>query len=318
MKKLNYREFLDKLNINIDYTYMKEYQESIKVNSDKEEFLNNLFLVPNITDSSRTGIIEKFYKNQLNDESVNTLSLKIEKIFNDFDDDINDPKIKIREYSKHITKYFNKENMEKLFKSNIENIDFIFYIIYAKYSDLEYSDVIDFINIVIKNNIIKKDHAYYNDILLYKLISLKNINGKFAYLKNEETMKELCTIAQNLFGFETTRIYTLLECKLVSKDPDGFKQLFYKHLDTMKRWDIKHLLDIFELVVYSKDEDIFKSMNQLLLNKDIKMLKGNELDIYNFLFFVENNNKDKIELYKNKLIKNEIYSFAHYDFFKNH
>ena len=131
-------------------------------------------------------------------------------------------------------------------------------------------------------------------------------------------MHELCKIAQNLFGFEYTKIYTLIECKLVSKDIAGFIEIFNKHFEIMKKWDIVQLLDIFELVVYSKNEHIYNSVNELLLSKDIKMLKGNEKDIYNFLLAVKNEDKLKVDEYIKKLDQNGVYNFAHYNFFKNY
>ena len=86
----------------------------------------------------------------------------------------------------------------------------------------------------------------------------------------------------------------------------------------MKKWDIVQLLDIFELVVYSKNEDIYNSVNELLLSKDIKMLKGNEKDIYNFLLAVKKEDKLKVDEYIKKLDQNGVYNFAHYNFFKNY
>ena len=86
----------------------------------------------------------------------------------------------------------------------------------------------------------------------------------------------------------------------------------------MKKWDIVQLLDIFELVVYSKNEHIYNSVNELLLSKDIKMLKGNEKDIYNFLLAVKNEDKLKVDEYIKKLDQNGVYNFAHYNFFKNY
>ena len=327
MKKLNYKQFLEKLNISLDYTYLLDKDTISKLDKNKEAFINNLLLVPNVSDKSRDDLLKKTIENELSKEDINSISTKIENIFSNFDNSINDLKVKIREYSKFIIKYLRNDKIENLFKENSTNIDFIFYIIYSKYSEpfstdysdnVKYKEVVEFINILNKLNLIKKDNIYYNDLLLYKLISLKHSDGSFTHLSNQNTMHELCKIAQNLFGFEYTKIYTLIECKLVSKDIEGFIEIFNKHFEIMKKWDIVQLLDIFELVVYSKNEHIYNSVNELLLSKDIKMLKGNEKDIYNFLLAVKKEDKLKVDEYIKKLEQNNVYNFAHYNFFKNY
>ena len=327
MKKLNYKQFLEKLNISLDYTYLLDKDTISKLDKNKEAFINNLLLVPNVSDKSRDDLLKKTIENELSEEDINSISTKIENIFSNFDNSINDLKVKIREYSKFIIKYLRNDKIENLFKENSTNIDFIFYIIYSKYSEpfstdysdnVKYKEVVEFINILNKLNLIKKDNIYYNDLLLYKLISLKHSDGSFTHLSNQNTMHELCKIAHNLFGFEYTKIYTLIECKLVSKDIEGFIEIFNKHFEIMKKWDIVQLLDIFELVVYSKNEHIYNSVNELLLSKDIKMLKGNEKDIYNFLLAVKKEDKLKVDEYIKKLDQNGVYNFAHYNFFKNY
>ncbi|CAM3902558.1 hypothetical protein [Arcobacter cloacae] len=314
---MNYKLFLEKLNINLDYTYLLNNEMLSKIDKNNETFLNSLLLAPNVTDESRKNLLDKFVNNKLNKEDIDNLLMKIEDIFSNFNNSINDLKVKTREYVKYITKYLKKENIEKLFKENIKNIDFIFYIIYTKYSESEYTEVIEFINILNKLNIIQEDNIYYNDILLYKLISLKSEKERFSYLKDKTRMLELCKIAKDLFGFDSTRIYTLIECKMVSKDKKGFKEIFNKNFEAIKKWNVIELLDIFELVIYSKEEDTFNSINELLLSKDIKMLKGKEIDIYNFLLAVRIGDESEINAYKNKLTTNKVYSFAHYDFFKD-
>ena len=324
MKKLNYKQFLENLNISLNYTYLLDKDSISKIDRSKEEFVNNLLLVPNVTDESKKDLLYKVIENKITKEELNNISIKIENIFSNFDSSINDSRVKIREYLKNIVKDIKNDKIEKLFKENSTNIDFIFYTIHIKYSEPEstnsnkYKEVVEFINILNKLNIIKKDNAYYNDLLLYKLISLKHSDGSFTHLSNQNTMHELCKIAQNLFGFEYTKIYTLIECKLVSKDIEGFIEIFNKHFEIMKKWDIVQLLDIFELVVYSKNEHIYNSVNELLLSKDIKMLKGNEKDIYNFLLAVKNEDKLKVDEYIKKLDQNGVYNFAHYNFFKNY
>ena len=324
---MNYKQFLEKLNISLDYTYLLDKDTISKLDKNKEAFINNLLLVPNVSDKSRDDLLKKTIENELSKEDINSISTKIENIFSNFDNSINDLKVKIREYSKFIIKYLRNDKIENLFKENSTNIDFIFYIIYSKYSEpfstdysdnVKYKEVVEFINILNKLNLIKKDNIYYNDLLLYKLISLKHSDGSFTHLSNQNTMHELCKIAQNLFGFEYTKIYTLIECKLVSKDIEGFIEIFNKHFEIMKKWDIVQLLDIFELVVYSKNEHIYNSVNELLLSKDIKMLKGNEKDIYNFLLAVKKEDKFKVDEYIKKLDQNRVYNFAHYNFFKNY
>ena len=45
MKKLNYKQFLEKLNISLDYTYLLDKDTISKLDKNKEAFINNLLLV---------------------------------------------------------------------------------------------------------------------------------------------------------------------------------------------------------------------------------------------------------------------------------
>lgn len=169
---MNYKQFLEKLNISLDYTYLLDKDTISKLDKNKEAFINNLLLVPNVSDKSRDDLLKKTIENELSKEDINSISTKIENIFSNFDNSINDLKVKIREYSKFIIKYLRNDKIENLFKENSTNIDFIFYIIYSKYSEpfstdysdnVKYKEVVEFINILNKLNLIKKDNIYYND-----------------------------------------------------------------------------------------------------------------------------------------------------------
>ena len=58
MKKLNYKQFLEKLNISLDYTYLLDKDTISKLDKNKEAFINNLLLVPNVSDKSRDDLLK--------------------------------------------------------------------------------------------------------------------------------------------------------------------------------------------------------------------------------------------------------------------
>ena len=311
MRKLNYKQFLENLNISLDYTYFLNKEDLLNINGE-EDFLNNLFLAPAVVPESREKVFNNFLDNKLNKDKINTLTKRLEEVFNNFDTNINNRKIKTREYAKYITKFITQENIKNLFEKNKNNLDFIFYIVYAKYSISSYGEVIELINFLNKLNIIKKDNPYYNDILLYKLVSLKKIDNN--YLRNEEKMQEICKIAQNLFGFEFIRLATLIECGLVSKDLDRIKEVFTSNFEIMKKWDVTQLVNIFELITYSNDDELYKTTKKLLESKDILLLETIDLYIFKFIVAVKEEDNENLEIYKNK-IKND-FNFIHYEFYK--
>lgn len=309
---MNYKQFLEQLNIILDYNYFLDNEKSFQLENDEETFLNNLLLAPRVSLKSRNNILGKFLDKKLDKIEMSRLSEKLEDIFIHFNNETTNKKLKIREYAKYIIEFIKLENLKILLENNENNLDFIFYVIYANYNISKYRDVIELINHINKLNLIKKDNPIYNDILLYKLVSLKNIDK--SYLKNNETMKEICKIAQNLFGFEFIRLSTLLECSLVSNDLNKTKDVFNSNFDILKKWDVHQLVNIFELIVYSKDEELYAITKRLLESKDILLLKSKELDIFRFLVAIKEENNLDLEFYKNK-IKDD-FDFLHYEYYQ--
>ena len=96
MNKFNYKQFLEKLNISLDYTYMLNDDILFDIDKSKEEFINNLLLVPNVTDDSKQDLLKKVIENRITQEEINNILIKIEDIFLNFDSSINDSRVKIR------------------------------------------------------------------------------------------------------------------------------------------------------------------------------------------------------------------------------
>ena len=82
---MNYKQFLEKLNISLDYTYLLDKDTISKLDKNKEAFINNLLLVPNVSDKSRDDLLKKTIENELSEEDINSISTKIENIFSNFD-----------------------------------------------------------------------------------------------------------------------------------------------------------------------------------------------------------------------------------------
>ncbi len=312
---MNYKQFLKKININLNYSYFISKKDLLKykIKKEDEEFLNNLFLAPNVDKNSRDRIFKDFMKDSLSIERKRDILATIGNIFTNFDTRLNNTRVKTREYLQYITKSILLDNIEDIFEENKDNIDFIFYFIFSKYSSKNYKDTLKLIDFVLKNSLIVKENRYFNDILLYKLNSLKLAEN--TYLDKPKKMKEICKLSKAIVGFDFLCIYTQLECKLVEKDFEGFKKVYKENFETMKKWDVLNLLYIFELVVYSKDSEINIITVGLLINKDILLLKNYERRFFDFLLAIWNKDNEKIEFYKNEL--KDYFDFGHYNFFSN-
>ena len=213
--------------------------------------------------------------------------------------------------SKHLSqdlissiKYINKKIV-----TNKE--DFWFYFIKCFYDNQKYEETLYFIEFV-KKDLIKKESAFYNNLILYEVISLRD---KYTYLEDEEKRKKLCQSADKLKNFDYLRIITKLECFLLSDKIEIFSEDIKKFQNNILEWQISNILNVFEITIYSKDKISFEIINNILITRDIKSYIGNkEFLIYNFLLAIYDKNEKEISLYKNKLEK-EDYDFNHYDWY---
>jgi len=120
---------------------------------------------------------------------------------------------------------------------------------------------------------------------------------------------------KNLEDFSYIKVITLLECALEEGNEKKFKAIIEEKFSQIKNFALLELLNIYELSIYMRNDNIIEKLRSIIVNKDINLLNENysEYIIYNFLEFLRLKNKEEIEKYK-KLIENKVntFSFEHF------
>ena|GEM_PF-6907426 len=328
---MNYKYLFKELDIsekfNYAFCFTKNEVKGIKSKNIDNDFLNNLAFAP-VTLESKENIYIQLIEGKLSVSDQNRLTEKLDIIYEDFNSNINTQAIKIREYIKFIfdwiviqVKLRGDDNYQiEVIKDSIGRLTnnklIVFYLIHRFYTKNLYKQTVELISFIFKQKLFTLEDDLYNDLLLYKLISLKGKN--FEYLDNHEVVDEICKITQNLYGFDYVKIITLFECRLINNDNDGFVEVYNKHFDIFSKWSAGELLNIYELAVYSKIQSLILTFKSLLESKDIELIEDTQeyYNTYKFLNAVADNEKNYIEKY-GKILKRFDWNFNHYNYFKN-
>ena len=281
---MNYKELFEKLNItNLDFKFCMANEMYNKIDKEDYEFLNNLAFSP-VDAESKKKVFEDLYNNKLSNKDA--ILKKIYRFYDEFYNRFNSKRILIRELTKYVFDWIKINNIQiDLIKQNIINVEnkiFVFYIVHKFYNEHLYEDTVVLIDYLFSKQYFTKENEFYNDLLLYKLISLKN---EYEYLDNDKVFNEVCKIAQNLYGFEYIRIITLLECKLKQNNISEFEEILNKYFNRIKEWEVYEVLNLYELTIYTRNKSCIQKVEQLLNNKDIEifLLFDDEYSlIYNF------------------------------------
>ena len=315
---MNYKELFKNLKIeNLDFRFFMSEKQIAQIKEKDNDFINNLAFSP-VVKKSKEKIFKKLFTQTITDSEKKFLLEKIYKYYDDFYLRFNNKRILIREFVRYLFDWIEINGYQiEVIKDNIIKIDnkiLVFYIVHRFYNENLYNETVILINQLFSKNYFTKKDELYNDLLLYKLYSLKQDHCE--YLNNKKTFQEICKIAQNLYGFEYIRIITLLECKLNEKDVIKFKEILKKHIDKIKEWEIYEILNLYELSIYIKDEEVIEQIEKILKSKDIEIfLDDEDYLIFDFLQAVKVGDNDKIEKYKNKLA--DKYDFSHFEKFYN-
>jgi len=316
---LNYKEFLTKFNIkDFDYKFCLDSKQKKKFEKYDQFFLNSLAFVPLVKKENKSIVLHNFLNNKV--EKVFVLE-KIEEIFDLFDKKYNDQRIKIREFAKYVFDWIEINKKEKyrvkIIANNLkktENEDFVFYIVYRFYNLALYEEVVKLISYL--GNFFNKDSKYYNDLLLYKLIALKNDEK---YINDKRILRKVCKIAKKLYGFDYVKVITLLECALLQNNIKNFREIIKKYYNLISGWDVIDILDIYELSIYTRDENIIFLIKRILDSKDIEILFGNEIIKIYWMFIeaIRKKNLKEAEKIKKELEKKGYFNFYYFEKFKD-
>lgn len=209
-------------------------------------------------------------------------------------------------------KKFSLSSAVKQIKENLtsQSEEFWFAFVKCFYDKHKYKETISLIKFV-KKEILSKDSHFYNRLTLFEVVALRD--GYF-YLEDTKIMKNLCKKAKELKDFSYLKIITVLECHLLSNEIVKFLNTIDDFSNHIINWQITEILNLFELVVYSKDKTSFELVDNILRIRDIKSYEGNkEYLIYQFLMAVYNKNIFEIARAKEKL---EDYDFSHFEWYK--
>jgi len=262
-----------------------------------------------------------------------------EKVLNDFCEkycypsyeklnSYNFERIKIKEFTRKVYDWIvisSDNNIKKeiilknlINRKLINHKYFVFYLVYFFYNNRRYGETVFFIDYLLKKQIFVKDKdKLYNDLILYKLISLKeNNSSSYGYINNKKIFEEICDTARQLEDFSYVKIITLLECALEKNNSKEFIKLIKNKLNQINNFTLLDILNIYELAIYMKNEKMIKIVREIILNKDINLLDERypEYLIFNFLEAIRLKDKAQIEKFKH-LLKKQInfFSFEHYN-----
>ena len=267
------------------------------IDKGEKKELFNILQMKRISSNIIDVVFEKKYTNFL--ESYSNQDKLIEKYMEYF-----------YEWIEIVTKeQINTKVINRIKKNiNTKNNLFWFYFIKKIYTLEKYEESYSLIRYVKKQKIIDKQNNKYEELILYEFFSLK-MSKQEEYLYEKKWQKRLCNLSKKLKNFEVLRIITTLECNLLNNEKELFIKNFKKFEFQILNWNIMDILNIYELAIYMREDNIIDEIYNFLQLKDIKEYIGSiEYIIYEFLTKVSNNKfidenyykkefKDKFDLY---------------------
>jgi len=202
-------------------------------------------------------------------------------------------------------------------KKNIDTKNHLFWFYFIKkiYTLEKYEEAYSLIKYIKKQKIIDKQSSKYEELILYEFYSLKMSKQK-EYLYEKKWQKKLCNLSKKLKNFEVLKITTILECYLLNNKKELFIKNFKKYKFKILNWNIMDILNIYELAIYMREDNIIDEINNFLQLKDIKEYIGSsEYLIYEFLTKVSNNKFIDENYYKKEF--EDKFDLYHYEWHKS-
>jgi len=200
------------------------------------------------------------------------------------------------------------DNIYKKIKTN--NVYF-WYILSTKLFDkLKYNESLYLID-KIKDLFI--DNNLFEDLLKLESKVIKKLD----YFNNKKLLDRLCKLSKEVTFFKYDKIILELECHLLKNKPNFFNKIKFFY-DSIEKFDVDELLNIYELSILSESEESIKLIYNLLIVKNI--FEYDSLDEYNIFLLLEslkNKNFSAYEVMKNKMILDNAYDFKHINWYLN-
>lgn len=305
---MNYKEFLSQLldynEIDFGFIFKKEEKKHFEVRYKYPEILNNIAFAPISKEKKKKCLRDLLNKN------VNEIDEILIKKYDEFISFLSDKKKLIQKYMKFFVdwieialeienKSFNDLIVNRIKKKiKIKHNLFWFYLIREIYERKYYSEALSLIRYV-KRKYIKKKNYLYDYLLIYEFVALKKAKD---YIHDNRWRNEYCKLAKKLNFTNELKILGILECCLLNRQIDTFRQTLKKYRKEILDWSLMNILNAYELAIYTKNNEIIQEVEDMLFIRNIEKCNGlYEFDYFMLLQHIKNRQTEKITEYLRKL-----------------
>jgi len=324
---MNYKIFLNQLfeikNIHWAFALTKEQTKKFNFKN-SDEVINNIAFSP-ISKEQKKEVLVILKTKKI---SMNKLNMVFGRKYTNFLESYSNQDKLIEKYMEYFYEWIEIVTKEQIdikvinrIKKNINTKNYLFWFYFIKkiYTLEKYEESYSLIRYVKKQKIIDKQNNKYEELILYEFFSLK-MSKQEEYLYEKKWQKRLCNLSKKLKNFEVLRIITTLECNLLNNEKELFIKNFKKFEFQISNWNIMDILNIYELAIYMREDNIIDEIYNFLQLKDIKEYIGSiEYIIYEFLTKVSNNKFIDENYYKKEFKdKFDLYYYQWYSLKKKH
>jgi hypothetical protein len=154
---------------------------------------------------------------------------------------------------------------------------FWLFLIKALVTDKLFASALHIIDV--KKSLFLKKHIY-EDLIIYEIICIRETT----YLYKKKEMDKLCKLSNEIPSYKTTQLILKMECAIIKGNLLNFRNLVEDNLDYIQKLPIIHLLNIYELSIFSELGYLQNEIEKLLKNNDIATYNGKEeYNIYKLL-----------------------------------
>ncbi len=276
-----YKNFITKiigLNSNLDWQY------AITDSSNNNDLLNSVAF-SFIPKEEKINLFNLYKNNQITESVKSGLSYFFDEHFDEIEGKypIKDELIgifieKFLEWIYIIDDEIKDNNIDNILKKVKTNNDiFWLFLIKALVTDKLFASALHIIDV--KKSLFLKKHIY-EDLIIYEIICIRETT----YLYKKKEMDKLCKLSNEIPSYKTTQLILKMECAIIKGNLLNFRNLVEDNLDYIQKLPIIHLLNIYELSIFSELGYLQNEIEKLLKNNDIATYNGKEeYNIYKLL-----------------------------------
>jgi len=193
-------------------------------------------------------------------------------------------------------------------KIQTKNQYFWFIFVKKLYTEEKYKEANLLVNLIL--HFFTKDDDLYEDVILYKLSSIKNMN----YIYKDKLQEELFDLSTKLKNYPSTVLMTQLEYFTLKGNQEKFNKLIDEYSECIEEYQIYELLNVYELsIVCSANIAQLKILDLLLISDIFDYYDKEEYEIYSLLNAIHSK---KIAIIKRQIKKlKDVYNFDHIKWF---